>query len=157
MSYDSTITWILNRWKNKYRSVAENNSENIFLLEWFSSLLQRNNDINKTMFCVCHVLVFMPNFVWEKPGNESKVCSCCVIHWPFVYTNVLHFEFHIGTKNIKFVEDHPMNIHVQFVVSEKKAFNAWNQTAQEWSLEGPLQSVCFICQSEIQDGHHHNT
>ena len=38
-----------------------------------------------------------------------------------------HFEFHIGTKNLKFVEDHPMNIHVQlaliiFVVSEKKAF-----------------------------------
>jgi hypothetical protein len=25
-----------------------------------------------------------------------------------------HFEFHIGTKNLKFVEDHPMNIHVQF-------------------------------------------
>jgi hypothetical protein len=25
-----------------------------------------------------------------------------------------HFEFHIGTKNIQFVEDHPMNIHVQF-------------------------------------------
>jgi hypothetical protein len=25
-----------------------------------------------------------------------------------------HFEFHIGTKNIEFVEDHPMNIHVQF-------------------------------------------
>jgi hypothetical protein len=25
-----------------------------------------------------------------------------------------HFEFHIGTKNVKFVEDHPMNIHVQF-------------------------------------------
>jgi hypothetical protein len=24
-----------------------------------------------------------------------------------------HFEFHIGTKDIKFVEDHPMNIHVQ--------------------------------------------
>ena len=38
-----------------------------------------------------------------------------------------HFEFHIGTKNVKFVEDHLMNIHVQFgfnqfVVSEKKAF-----------------------------------
>jgi hypothetical protein len=30
-------------------------------------------------------------------------------------TNFLrHFEFHIGTKNVKFVEDHPMNIHVQF-------------------------------------------
>ena len=26
----------------------------------------------------------------------------------------MHFEFHIGTKNLKFVEDHPMNIHVQF-------------------------------------------
>jgi hypothetical protein len=24
------------------------------------------------------------------------------------------FEFHIGTKNLKFAEDHPMNIHVQF-------------------------------------------
>jgi hypothetical protein len=25
-----------------------------------------------------------------------------------------HFEFHIGTKNVKSVEDHPMNIHLQF-------------------------------------------
>jgi hypothetical protein len=25
-----------------------------------------------------------------------------------------HFEFHIGTKNVQFVDDHPMNIHVQF-------------------------------------------
>jgi hypothetical protein len=25
-----------------------------------------------------------------------------------------HFEFHIGTKNVQFVEDHSMNIHVQF-------------------------------------------
>jgi hypothetical protein len=25
-----------------------------------------------------------------------------------------HFEFYTGTKNVKFVEDHPMNIHVQF-------------------------------------------
>jgi hypothetical protein len=28
---------------------------------------------------------------------------------------------------------------------------------RNFTLEGPLQSVCFICQSEIQDGHHHNT
>jgi hypothetical protein len=39
-----------------------------------------------------------------------------------------HFEFHIGTKNVKFVEDHPMYTHMDilaliiFVVSEKKAF-----------------------------------
>jgi hypothetical protein len=26
----------------------------------------------------------------------------------------MNFEFHSGTKNVKFVEDHPMNIHVQF-------------------------------------------
>ena len=32
--------------------------------------------------------------------------------------------------------------------------NNWNQTAQEWSLEGPLQGVCFLCRSDIQDGHH---
>jgi hypothetical protein len=30
------------------------------------------------------------------------------------HRNTRHFEFHIGTKNVKFVEDHPMNIHVQF-------------------------------------------
>jgi hypothetical protein len=39
-----------------------------------------------------------------------------------------HFEFHIGTKNVKFVEDHPMYTHMDslaliiFVISEKKAF-----------------------------------
>jgi hypothetical protein len=32
----------------------------------------------------------------------------------FSETTNRHFEFHIGTKNVKFVEDHPMNIHVQF-------------------------------------------
>jgi hypothetical protein len=33
-----------------------------------------------------------------------------------------HFEFHIGTKNVKFVEDHPMNIHVQFGFNNIKRF-----------------------------------
>jgi hypothetical protein len=32
------------------------------------------------------------------------------------------FEFHIGTKNVKFVEDHPMNIHVQFGSSTNFTF-----------------------------------
>jgi hypothetical protein len=27
---------------------------------------------------------------------------------------ICYFEFHTGTKNVQFVEDHPMNIHVQF-------------------------------------------
>ena len=35
--------------------------------------------------------------------------------------------------------------------------DSWNQTAQEWSLEGPLQIFCFLCRSEIQDGRHRNT
>ena len=33
----------------------------------------------------------------------------------------------------------------------------WNQTAQEWSLEGPLQHICFLCRSKIQDGRHRRT
>jgi hypothetical protein len=33
-----------------------------------------------------------------------------------------HFEFHIGTKNVKFVENHPMNIHVQFGFNYSNAF-----------------------------------
>jgi hypothetical protein len=32
----------------------------------------------------------------------------------FLFFRSRHFEFHIGTKNVKVVEDHPMNIHVQF-------------------------------------------
>ena len=35
--------------------------------------------------------------------------------------------------------------------------NNWNQTAQEWSLECPLPSYCFLCRSEIQDGRHRRT
>jgi hypothetical protein len=30
-----------------------------------------------------------------------------------------HFEFHTGTKNVMFSEDHPMNIHVQFGFNHK--------------------------------------
>jgi hypothetical protein len=37
-----------------------------------------------------------------------------------------HFEFHIGTKNLKIVEDHPMNIHVQFGFSQFISFREEN-------------------------------
>jgi hypothetical protein len=50
-----------------------------------------------------------------------------------------HFEFHIRTKNAKFLEDHPMNIHVQF------GFN------------GPLQTVRFLFRYEIQNGGYSRT
>jgi hypothetical protein len=35
-------------------------------------------------------------------------------HWNVLYQVSVHFEFHIGTKNLEIVEDRPMNIHVQF-------------------------------------------
>jgi hypothetical protein len=31
-----------------------------------------------------------------------------------INTGPYDFEFHIGKKKLQFVEDHPMNIHVQF-------------------------------------------
>jgi hypothetical protein len=42
----------------------------------------------------------------KPPGQLKPNCSGMIIS--------RHFEFHIGTKNLKIVEDHPMNIHVQF-------------------------------------------
>jgi hypothetical protein len=52
-----------------------------------------------------------------------------------------HFEFHTGTKNVKFVEGHPLNIHVQF------GFNNISST----------KFMFFLCRSKIQDGRHRNT
>jgi hypothetical protein len=43
--------------------------------------------------------------VWERDKRR-----CVLKH----FSHRVHFEFHIGTKNLKFAEDHPMNIHVQF-------------------------------------------
>ena len=41
----------------------------------------------------------------EETNKKKKKKKSCRSH---------HFEFHIGTKNLEIVEDHPMNIHVQF-------------------------------------------
>jgi hypothetical protein len=46
-----------------------------------------------------------PFFSEATNQTESKLEKSC---------RSRHFEFHIGTKNLKFVEDHSMNIHVQF-------------------------------------------
>jgi hypothetical protein len=43
-----------------------------------------------------------PGMIIGRSSTNTKSCRSC------------HFEFHIGTKNVKFAEDHPMNIHVQF-------------------------------------------
>jgi hypothetical protein len=48
-----------------------------------------------------------------KPLVQLKPnCPGMIIGRPS--TNFLFSEFHIGTKNVKFVEYHPMNIHLQF-------------------------------------------
>jgi hypothetical protein len=54
-----------------------------------------------------------------------------------------HLGFPIGIKNIKFVEDLPMIIPGHFAFNCPSVDNR-NQTAQEWSLEGPLQSLCYF-------------
>jgi hypothetical protein len=41
------------------------------------------------------------------------------VHWMVLYNlkgfcSDMKFKWLLGTKNLKFVEDHPMNIHVQF-------------------------------------------
>jgi hypothetical protein len=41
--------------------------------------------------------------------------------------------------------------------SSLKPLGQLKPTAQEWSLEDPLQSFCFLCRSEIQDGCHHRS
>jgi hypothetical protein len=51
-----------------------------------------------TNFMLCFIPIGNPK--WPPP--QYKSCRS------------RHFEFHTGTKNVKFVEDHPMNIHVQF-------------------------------------------
>ena len=38
-----------------------------------------------------------------------------------------------------------------------KCSNAFFSETTNMSLEGPLQSFCFLCRSEIQDGHHRRT
>jgi hypothetical protein len=48
-----------------------------------------------------------------------------------------HFEFHIGTKNLQFVEDHPMNIHVQFGFNHICSF--WEEGI--WTFSQRVQ--CF--------------
>jgi hypothetical protein len=50
------------------------------------------------------------NAFFSETTNMIKTKLNMNVHWMVLY----HFEFYIGTKNVKFVEDHPMNIHGQF-------------------------------------------
>jgi hypothetical protein len=61
------------------------------------------------------------NAFFSETTNMIKAKLYMNVHWTVLYNLKVfcsdrsrHFEFHIGTKNVKFVEDLPMNIHVQF-------------------------------------------
>jgi hypothetical protein len=54
-----------------------------------------------------------------------------------------HFEFHIRTKNVKFVEDHPMNIHVQFGFNHICSF--WEEGI--WTF--PIGSNANLCPAMV--------
>jgi hypothetical protein len=51
-----------------------------------------------------------------------------------------HFEFHTGTKNVKFVEDHLMTIHVQFGFNQPYGENVSKRFFSEttWIIETKL-------------------
>jgi hypothetical protein len=60
-------------------------------------------------------------FYADRKSKMAATTGHSIITGPYgenteIYSSLRsrHFEFHIGTKNVKFVEDHPMNIHVQF-------------------------------------------
>jgi hypothetical protein len=53
-------------------------------------------------------------FLFFMPIGNPRWLPPQVIVLTLDHMRSRHFEFHIGTKNLKFVEDHPMNIHAQF-------------------------------------------
>jgi hypothetical protein len=57
------------------------------------------------------------NCTWMFIGWSSTKFTFFVPIWNSkwrIRQDLVYFEIHIRTKNVKFVEDHPMNIHVQF-------------------------------------------
>jgi hypothetical protein len=45
---------------------------------------------------------------------EPLVMTCRLFYYVIKFCHSCHLKFYIRTKNLNFVEDHPMNIHVQF-------------------------------------------
>ena len=50
---------------------------------------------------------------WLRIDTYAYIVTHRLLLWAQI-GDTRHFEFHTGTKNVKFVEDHLMNIHVQF-------------------------------------------
>jgi hypothetical protein len=49
-----------------------------------------------------------------NPNCPGMIIGRSSTKFLFFYADLKFKMFHIGTKNLKFVGDHPMNIHVQF-------------------------------------------
>ena len=99
------------------------------------------------------------NAFFSETTNMIKAKLYMNVHWMVLYKLYVFYsdmKFKMAaTAGLSLTLD-PMGKMFQNVFLWNHLDN-WNQTAQEWSLEGPLQGVCFLCRSEIQDGHHRNT
>jgi hypothetical protein len=59
--------------------------------------------------------MFQNAFSLKPLGQLKPNCPGMIIgRFSTNFLFFIHFEFHIGTKYLKIVEDHPTNIHVQF-------------------------------------------
>jgi hypothetical protein len=62
-----------------------------------------------------------------------------------------HFEFHTGTKNVQFVEDHLMNNHVQFGFNLYYGIRSLGQS-YKW-LKAEVLANSFV---ELNNTHYHH-
>jgi hypothetical protein len=86
------------------KCMVKNNFKNVFR----NTCCWWNKDYNYAMIFTV-VFSFLKSVKRFKSYDNLKFGK-----WPLIFYNGCHFEFHIGTKNLKIVDDHPMNIHVQF-------------------------------------------
>ena len=96
---------------------------------------------------------------FSETTNMIKAKLYMNVHWMVLYNlkvfcSDMKFKM-AATAELSLTLD-PMGKMFQNA-SSLKPLGQLKQTAQEWSLEGPLQSLCFLCRSEIQDGHHRRT
>ena len=100
------------------------------------------------------------NAFFSETTNIIKAKLYKNVHWMVLY------KLYVFCSDMKFKMAATAGLSLTLDPMGEKCFkmlllwnhlDSWNQTAQEWSLEGPLQGVCFLCRSEIQDGRHRNT
>ena len=99
------------------------------------------------------------NAFFSETTNMIKAKLYMNVHWTVLYNlkvfcSDMKFKM-AATAGLSLTLD-PMGKMFQNA-SSLKPLGQLKPNCQEWSLEGPLQSPCFLCRSEIQDGRHRNT